>query len=179
MNQKSDEELISDIKDGDIESFEFLVKRYQQRLFIFAYRILDNKEDAEEIVQDSLFSVYKHIDSVDVNRKFSSFVFSITKNTAISHIRTRRRTVPLEEIVSAEEDESIFTNLTRKDTKKVVTHAVNNIDKKYRNIVKLYYFADLSYEEISRKCNIPLNTVRTRLRRAKSLLKEKLPYDEI
>jgi RNA polymerase sigma-70 factor (ECF subfamily) len=176
-SQKPDEELVREIQDGEILSFEELVKRYQSRLRHFVFRYTHNERDAEEIVQDSFVKCYLAIDRVDTSRKFSTYLFEITKNTAISFLRKTKIELPLEEGVVAEEHETHLEKLAKKDDSEKVRHAVELLPEKYRSIVKLYYFEDLSYEEIGQKLNIPLNTVRTLVRRGKGRLKRGLTRD--
>lgn len=176
MNQITDTELIRDIQMGRISSYEILVKRYQRRLLSFAYRILHNESDAQEVVQDTFLKIYHKIDSINVSQNFSAFIFAVTKNTAISKLRSRKPSVSLHEYEEPiSEDEAIYAGIRKSETSNIIHNAINSLSEKYRQILKLYYFDDLSYEEISRKNRIPLNTVRTLLRRARMELKNLLP----
>ncbi len=165
MGQISDEDLVRQVQDGQIGAFEILVRRYQQRLVWFSLRIVHNGAKAEEISQDALFKIYQIIDRVDTKRKFSTFLFEIAKNFAISELRKGRREVPLTEMEATEE---VFGD------EESVREVVKTLPKNYRSVVELYYFSDLSYEEISQKLHAPINTVRTHLRRAKQRLKKLL-----
>ena len=177
MNLRSDEGLVREIQSGDISSYEEMVRRYQQRLFAFAYRIVGNREDAQEVVQDSLFTVYRNIEHIDPSKKFSSFIFTVTKNEALSKIRGKKTHVPLELVELADKDQTIYEQCITNDQSKRLKHIINSLDRKYKTVIELYYFGDLSYEEISKKCSMPLNTVRTRLKRSKELLRRKLLYE--
>jgi RNA polymerase sigma-70 factor (ECF subfamily) len=170
-------ELVIAIQNGDIFAFEQLVKRYQKGLFAFAFRIVFNAGLAEEIVQDALFKIYGAIDRVDTKKKFSTYLFEITKNTAISALRGKRNTIPLEAIVTASDDEAIYEQLNRKEEQERVRRAIRTLPDKYRHVIALYYFDELSYEEISKTVRLPINTVRTHLYRAKEQLKRKLHYE--
>lgn len=174
MPERTDEALVRDIQDGDIFAFELLVKRYQRKLHAFVSRMVFDYQQSQDIVQESFISLYKTIDRVDPAQKFSSYVFSITRNTAISHMRKRRAEISLEDIEIAEEDESLYSQLVQADDKDRIQKALMLLDPKYRTVIKLYYFDDLSYEEISASMHIPVNTVRTHLRRAKDILRKHL-----
>jgi RNA polymerase sigma-70 factor, ECF subfamily len=177
MYQKADIELIQAIKAGDILAFENLVKKYQQPLFRFVMRVVWNEKDAEEIVQDTLFNTYKNIDKIDTTKTISTYIFAIAKNTAISVLRRKKVSVSFDKTVDVEDDAKIFENLIQKETAQHIHLALNQLEEKYRLVIRLYYFEDLAYTEISRKCRIPLNSVRTILRRAKIQLKTILNYE--
>lgn len=174
MNSRTDEELIREIQGGSIVSYEEMVKRYQQRLFRFAMKFVFNESDAEEIVQDTFMAVYVHIDRIDYKQKFYSYIFAIAKNFAISCLRSKKQSISLENIEIAIEDEMMYEHLSQKDQHDDIAKVLSSLDEKYRSILTMYYFEDLSYEEMSQKTHIPLNTVRTRLRRAKDEVKKLL-----
>lgn len=178
MTERSDEELVADIQEGDIFAFEHLVRRYQRRLHAFAIHMTGDDAAAADVVQESFISLYKTIDRVDPKRKFSSYVFAIAKNTAISHLRSKKKEVSLEDIVLAGEDESLLTDLVASEQKHTIGQALGKLNEKYRRVVRLYYFDDLSYEEISKKMRVPMGTVRTHLRRAKAVLHKLLLYEK-
>ncbi len=178
MEQKTDEELVAEIQQGDVLAFEVLVKRYQRRLFSFVFRIVYDTHAAEEVVQDALFGAYKTIHRVDTTKKFSSYLFTIAKNTAISYLRRRKHTVSLDVIEEqASEEETFYENLVEAEQKHRVKEAINELDDIYRRVITLYYFDDLSYEEISKKLEVPINTVRTHLSRGKAQLRKILAYE--
>lgn len=174
MNEKTDEELIKDIQRGNIIAFEEIVKRYQKRLFFFVYHITQDEKDAEEIIMDTLFNIYRTIERIDINRKFSTYIFEIAKNNAISYLRKRKYTVTLEEESLLYLDESIYEKLILQEEMDLLKKAINRLNLRYKLIINLYYFEDQSYEEISTKTNLPLNTVRTHLFRARVLLRKEL-----
>lgn len=171
---KTDEELVESIKQGEITAFEELVRRFEQKLVIFAVRIVGSGPEAEDIVTRALFKIYQTIERVDTRQKFSSYAYRIVKNDAISYLRGRRNNLPLEELEIIDEDEDVYERLSRKDEAETVRKAVDKLGVKYKQVIKLYYFGDLSYEEIGAKLKMPVNTVRTHLRRAKELLKKSL-----
>jgi RNA polymerase sigma-70 factor, ECF subfamily len=178
MDKKTDLELVFAIQEGDILAFEKLVKRYQYGLLAFTNRIVRDSATAQEVVQDAFLKVYKHIDKVDPSRKFSTYLFEITKNTAISALRVKKHTVSLWEAEEAAADGSFYEDFVRADERARVRKAVDKLEGKYKKVVTLYYFGDLSYQEISEKLRLPLNTIRTHLARAKTELRRKLQYEK-
>jgi RNA polymerase sigma-70 factor, ECF subfamily len=177
MSKMTDEELVLAIRDGDIASFEELVKRYQHGLFVFVMRFLRDEQASLDIVQESLVKIYTLIDKIDVNRKFSTFLFEIAKNSAISEFRKRKHSVSLEQIVDLENDETFMEQFLRLDAAQNVRRAVKKLPGKYQRVITLYYFDELSYEEVSKRLKVPVNTIRTHLKRAKVQLKKLLPYE--
>jgi len=133
--------------------------------------------DAQEVVQDTFFKVYTTIDRVDVLRKFSTYLFEIAKNQAIFHLRSRHAEIPLEEESSIETDEKVYESLAQKEQAEAIQAVVNKLPAKYHQVIELYYFKDLAYEEISTKLKLPLNTVRTHLLRAKEILRKSIKYE--
>lgn len=177
MVGKSDEALVVEIQDGSISAFEILVRRYQKRLLSYVHHRINTMHEAEDVVQESLFNIYKTIERIDITKKFSSYIYTITRNTAVSYLRMRKRDVSLDAIQDLEYDAALYENLEAADRKNQVNLAIGRLDKKYQRMIRLYYFDDLSYEEISKALHIPINTVRTHLVRAKAILRKNIPYE--
>lgn len=178
MKDEKDEELIREIQEGSIKAYEVIVRSYQGKLFSFVCRLVGKEEEAEEIIQDALFSVYKTIDRIDITKKFSTYIFEIAKNTAISYLRKRKITIPLEDYNLVDLEESIYEKMVKENERNDLQKAIDKLDQKYQRIIRLYYFDDLSYEEIGSKLKIPTNTVRTHLYRAKDNLRKILTYEK-
>jgi RNA polymerase sigma factor (sigma-70 family) len=178
MSHKSDMELVTAIQKGDILSYEELVKRYQRGIFVFVVRLIRDEHTASDIVQETFIKTYQHIDRIDTTKKFSTYIFEIAKNTAFSYLRKLKQHISLDDIVNVGEEESFIEEIYRWDVIHCVRTAVSALPQKYRQVISLYYFEELSYEEISKKLSLPINTVRTHLKRAKNILKKELPYDK-
>lgn len=178
MNPNTDEALIEAVQSGDIPVFAQVVDRYQKKLQSFVFHMVRNDQMAQDIVQESFIHLYKTIDRVDTKRKFSSYMFSIAKNTALSYLRSLKKDISLEDIVIAQEDEALYDDLLQAERRHLVGRALQKIQKKYRHVIQLYYFDDLSYEEISTRMRLPVNTIRTHLSRAKEALRKIIPYYE-
>lgn len=178
MLDYSDEELVIAIQGGEVFAFEQLVKRYQRKLLGFVFHIIHDEQSAQDIVQESLINLYKTIDRVDVRKKFSAYVFSIARNTAISYIRKNKKQVPLDDILVSQEEESLYDQITQAEQSHTIEEALAQVPVNYRKAIQLYYFDDLSYEEVGKTLKLPVNTVRTHLRRGKDLLKRILSYEK-
>ncbi len=179
MVSKSDRELIVDVQNGNILAFETLVRRYEFPLLRFVARILNNEEDAQEVTQDTFLNVYKGIDRIDPTRKFSSYLYTAGKNLAITLLRAKKKEFPLNEEILEDGEFDGYHKIIKEEEKDKVRKAISYLGKKYQKIVKLYYFNDLSYKEIAIKLSIPINTVRTHLRRAKGELRKVLENEEL
>ncbi|MBI5448872.1 sigma-70 family RNA polymerase sigma factor [Candidatus Gottesmanbacteria bacterium] len=177
MMEKRDEEYIRDVQDGDILAFENIVRRYQSRLFSFVMHLVRDPEVAQDVVQDSFVNLYKTVDRVDTKRKFSFYVFSIAKNTAFSYLRRQKKQVSLDDVAELAVDELLYEKLFDRDQAQAMERRLAELDEKYRRVITLYYYKDLSYEEISRKLRMPVNTVRTHLSRAKVFLRALISYE--
>ncbi|MBI5356632.1 RNA polymerase sigma factor [Candidatus Collierbacteria bacterium] len=169
-----DEILIDKVKDGDVEAFEMLVKRYSGKILSFVFKILHDRYISEEVVQDSFFSLYKSINRVDTKRKFSSYLYKIAKNKAIEKFRTRKNQLALNEEIVSGNDDNIYEKIIKSENKIRIRKAVDELEKKYRDPISLYFFENLSYDQIAEKLSIPVNTIRTRLKRGKTALRKKL-----
>jgi RNA polymerase sigma-70 factor (ECF subfamily) len=179
MDERTDEDLVIAVQEGDIFAFEILVKRYQKRLHAFVLHVVHDSQAAQDVVQESLVNLYKTIDRVDTQKKFSIYIFSITRNQAISYLRTLKKQVSLEDIVLMDEDEHLYHDIIVAEKRHVVKSALSKLEEKYRKVIRLYYFDDLSYQEIGKALNLPVNTVRIHLFRAKEALRKRLlPYHE-
>lgn len=174
MRERSDEELVVAVVEGDVFAFEYLVKRYQKRLHSFVLHVVGDDQAAADVVQESFISLYKTIDRVDTKKRFSTYVFSIARNRAISYLRSVQKTVSLEDVVIIDDDESLYEKISAAERRHTVRKALSKLEEKYRKVIRLYYFDDLSYEEISSCMRLPINTVRTHLFRAKEALRKLL-----
>ncbi len=171
MSENSDEEIVKQIQEGEVLLFETLVRRYQKRLLYFTKRLVGDEKNAEEIVQDTFLKTYLSMGRIDPKRRFSTFIFEVTKNTAFSFLRKKKLEMPLSDENLINEQETNMEKLEKETEKRSVQGALSKLPEHYQKAVRLYYFQDLSYEEISRKLRVPINTVRTHLRRAKAQLK--------
>lgn len=173
--EPEDKDLILAVKAGDLDAFEALVKKYEGRALNFVFGITKDEPMSEEVLQDTFLKIYKNIDRIDISRKFSSYFYAILKNEAISALRKIKREVNLSEIeYKIESGEDLLEKIHIKETRVQIEAALGKLKAEYREVLKLYYFNDLSYSEIASKMKLPLNTVRTNLKRGKKELKKVL-----
>ncbi|WP_373533485.1 RNA polymerase sigma factor [Vampirovibrio sp.] len=180
--QPGDAELIERAVKGDQKAFSQLVNRYLPLVYNYLYRMTQNHEVSEEMAQEAFVKAYQNLKSFDQSRNFKPWILRIASNAAISQIRKQSRLVSLnaleEEGVWGEAEhqtsEDIVTQLERKLSAQEVLKALGTLDDKYRQALLLRYQQELSYEEIADALGIPLNTVRTWIKRGMDKLRNEV-----
>lgn len=169
---RRDRALLIAAKNGDLSAFEDLVRLYERKLLRVVGRIIYNPQTAEEVVQDVFVSIYQSLARIDENRLFASYLYTVAKNASISILRAKKRG---KEVVLEDVHPSLV-NIEKEYMDKEeglrIQEVLNTLPSKYRIPIRLYYFDDVSYEKIAGILNMPINTVRTHLKRAKKLLGE-------
>ncbi|HOX40863.1 MAG TPA: sigma-70 family RNA polymerase sigma factor [bacterium] len=177
MKQTSiDRATIEQATKGSISAFERIVCEYEKPVFFFSLRYVRNRHDAEDIVQEVFLKIFKNLSRFDLQKTFSTWIFAITQNTVFDWLRKRRRS---REVLILDDPNFVFENylLVKNETTKRNSHidiglAFRKLKPVYRSVINLFYQEGLEYSEISRKLNLPLNTVKTYLYRAKRSLRK-------
>lgn len=185
----TDAELIALTLAGQDKAFRQLVNRYLSLVFNFTYRMTQNHELSEEMTQETFVKAYNSLKSFDRARPFKPWLLRIASNSTITALRRQSKVVSLsalmEENAWNEADyqerlldypavEDTLSRLERKLSSETVMKVLDTLDEKYRQVLVLRYTQDLSYEEISETLNIPLNTVRTWIKRGLDRLKSQV-----
>ncbi|MHB8110773.1 MAG: RNA polymerase sigma factor [Syntrophorhabdaceae bacterium] len=176
------------IVQGENQAFEMLVRRHQKRMFTIAYRMTGNYEDAADIVQESFLSAYKAIGQFRGEAKFSTWLYGIVVNHSRNRIRNvnakaYREPLSLDENIAHTDgryirpdppsgDISVVDLLVRKEMQEKVQRCIDGLDKDHREILVLRDIQGFSYEEIVEMLGVPEGTVKSRLSRARSAIKE-------
>lgn len=173
------------IKDNDQKAYEELMKRYWEPVYFVMLRMLNNNHDnAEDMTMEAFGKAFKFLYQYQRTFAFSTWLFKIASNNAIDYIRQTkmyRGTLSLDKPVenTGEENLSAFIRgkeltpeefLIRKQTIERVRIIVEKLKPNYREIVELHYIEELTNEEIAERVNLPINTIKTRLHRARELL---------
>lgn len=185
LDHLSDENIVP-LVIKDRNAFVVLVRRYETLLSRYIRRLgLVSKEDREDVLQNVFIKAYRNIQSFDTTLSFSTWVYRIAHNEAISFFRAKKvRTEGHllddgEEILATIFDDTDFTqDLDKKIEAKKIAQCVQKLDEMYRDIIILRYFEDREYKEISDILKIPEGTVATLLHRAKKKLKILLENDQ-
>lgn len=166
-----------DDRDDGVPAFEELLSHYERPIFNYAYRMLGKREDAEDITQETFLKLYRHRRRLDPHQSIKAFIYKIATNTIYDLFRSRRQDRELFIIDNPEtpfETISEETSYTTIEAAVDIATALEKISPMYRSILLLFYKEDFSYEEIAGFLDLPLNTVKTRIRRAKEALRKHL-----
>jgi RNA polymerase sigma-70 factor (ECF subfamily) len=179
--EPTDEQLLSDYRNGDKTAFATLVNRYQRELYHFLVRFLGNRASAEDIFQETFLQVHQSAEQFDLQRRFRPWLFTIAANKARDLIRSqaRRPTNPLQASISPGDNESgEFIDLMqstadlpsepmeKRELQQLVHNTVTSMPEHLREILLLSYFHQFPYKQISEILDIPLGTVKSRLHAA-------------
>ena len=174
-----DNDLALKAMSGDTQAFSSLAARYTGQLRLYIQTICPNPTDAEDICQESLRKAYQRIGTFKPEYLFKTWIFSIARNTSIDHIRHRSTfsTVKLGEadepaVEDHETEISPEDHMIDDQSYDLFIRSIAALPDRYRRIAELRLLHDLSYQDIANETGLPLNTVRTRIRRAKHLLEK-------
>ena len=186
MNDKfkySDEKLILRFQEGDVNAYNELVKRYKDRLLNFVLRYFNNVEQAEDVVQDTLIKLYTHASYYKNVAKFSTWIFTIAKNNALTELRKNKRkktdslwTEDGQIIDINSKEESLDSKVQNEIAIDQLNKFLDEIPENFRMAVVLRDFQELSYEEISKILEIPIGTIKSRINRGRIQLAEKMKH---
>lgn len=171
---KSDEELVALVLQNQ-EYFSYIVNRYQTKLLRYIIRISNlDKEDAEDVLQESFLKIYTNLNDFDRDLKFSSWIYRITHNRVISNYRklqTRPQTVSLDisynNIQKLASDFDLAKETDFNYLRKHILNILNRLELKDKEILTLKYLEEKSYKEISDILKKPMGTIATMISRAK------------
>ncbi|WP_433946060.1 RNA polymerase sigma factor [Paenibacillus sp. SN-8-1] len=167
--------LIRAAQSGDRDALITLLREIEQQVYRTAYYILNNEQDAHDAAQEALIRVYTKIDSYEEKAQFKTWVQRIVTNICIDKFRRNKPTV------SIEEHEMVFQGKENVERQVMSTYlaqdiqeAINRLPDHHRSVVVLRYVQDLSYSEIADCLDLPLNTVKSYLFRARQQLQNLL-----
>lgn len=175
--QKTDEEIAALVQSGDLESFSFLVERYEVKLKRYARKFLARAEDIDDIVQEIFIKTYINIKSFDSEKRFSPWIYRIAHNELVNELKRKERSPLL--FFDADtlfphpiSKEMADKKTQEKEVKKILDKCLGKIPSKYREPLVLFYIEELSYNEIAEIMHVPASTVGVRLKRGKRMLKK-------
>lgn len=175
MKDESDFSLIEQARQGKLEAFESLVHQYATRLYRVVRRVVNDDGEAESLVQEAFFRVWENLARYKNDRSFFPYLVTVALN--LSRDLWRKESYFVSEDESLEffqqhGDEADPASLAeRNEELQLLARAVAELPPVYRAVVALRYDAEMSYEEIAAALNLPVNTVRTHLHRAKARLR--------
>ncbi len=176
----SDNEIISQVLNGNQQAYAGLVNRYQNYVFTLASRMIKNREDAEEVAQDSFIKAYKYLADFRGASKFSTWLYTIVNTTAITFLRKKKLDI------HSLDNENVFEMADSKDSgmradmveqksrQAMVTNAIAMLGPDDAEIITLFYKAEQTLDEIAMILGVETNAAKVRLHRARTRLKDKM-----
>ena len=175
-----DNEIISRVLKGEQNAYAELVNRYQAYVFTLVLRMIKSREDAEEVAQDVFVKAYRSLADFRGESKFSTWLYTIANTTCITFLRKKKldvHSLDNEKVfeVADSQDSGFRANLVEQKSRvNMVNEAIAMLSPDDAEIITLFYKAEQNLEEISRILRLETNTVKVRLHRARTRLKEKM-----
>ena len=192
-NPQADTILVDRVKEGDSGAFGEIVSLYWDRIFARAFQLLKNREDAEEVTQDTFIRAQKGLENFRGDSAFSTWLFQIATNLAhnrywywwrrkrgasfsLDQSLTEESDSTLADILPAEGEDPSEATLTQEFVDRV-SSCMQDLNEKHREILILRNVHNLSYEEIAEELRISVGTVKSRIARARESLREQMGSD--
>ncbi len=194
LNDKAqrDYQLVVAARDkGDQRAYADLMRYYREPVYLMLLRMTHSPVDADDLTIEAFGKAFRQLASYTPQNTFATWLFSIASNHGIDFIRRQHmRLVSLNTMSVNQEDDACEypipscddnpeEDLIHRQRDKIMRDLINRLQPRYRTIVKLRYFDDLSYDEIAQRLNLPLGTVKIQLRRARLLLAETIKTHRI
>ncbi len=167
--------LLIKLKAGSFAAFEELLLKYEKQIFNHAYRLTSNAGDAEDLTQEAFLRLYDKRKTIDPEKGVKNWLYTVATNATYDLFRKRKRANEL--FMEEGEFETIATHSPYHNIERVkdIESALTELRPVYRSVLVLFYKEGFTYEEISELLGIPLNTVKTHIKRGKEALKKALP----
>lgn len=174
---KISDELIANIAKKDMKAFELVYEKASSAVFGYAMSILNHYDDATDVVQKTFISIYEHASDYQPNDKAMAWIFTITRNYALSIIRdkTRHPQVNLDDLYDIKDDTRIDDDVMHES---IAMDLLNQLSKDEREIVVMHAMSNMKHKDIARLLNIPLSTVLSKYRRSIMKLKQYMEVNE-
>lgn len=175
MTTKDDHFYINQILDGNASAFAILVERYKNLVFTLCLQMLKNREEAEEAAQDTFVKLYRSLHRFKGESKFSTYIYKIAYNTCLDRIKKNKKhlnDVPIDEFTEHQVKtiDNALTALTEAEYQKAIKECIGLLPETDGFLLTLYYFEDLSLEEIAAVVNQNANAIKVKLFRSRKKL---------
>jgi len=170
--EKTDAQLILEVLQGNLFSFETIVKRYQKPIWRHAFRILKDPMAADDATQETFIRAFKHLKNLKQQKSLKPWLYKIATNFCLDYLRKNSRLTSLESQLPflLSEEPSLIETLIHKETIIHLQKALSRLPAIYLEPLNSYCFAGLSYQTLAQNLNLPINTLKTRIRRGKIVL---------
>lgn len=178
--------LVKKSQSGDVESFELLIGSYDKRAYNIAYRVMGNEEDAKDMAQEALIKVFRSLKDFKGQSSFSTWLYRIVTNVCLDELRRKKneKYVSMDSTIQTDSGELNMELCSDKETPEIVyerveqreliKNAIRELNEEYRSAIVLRDIQGFSYDEISSILDCSLGTVKSRINRARTMLKDKL-----
>ncbi len=179
MRKTDDKYVINQVLRGDVSAYSILVERYQYLVFTLAFQLLKNRENAEEVAQDAFFKAYKGLRKFEGRSSFSTWIYRITYREAISRLRkNKERQVDLNDTSGnyqlLDVDEQALKGFENQDRRRFLKEALAHLKSEEAAVLTLFYFDELSVDEISEVTQLSVSNVKVKLHRGRHHLLHEL-----
>jgi RNA polymerase sigma factor (sigma-70 family) len=182
---------IDQVLQGNVNAFTYIVDRHKDRAYNLAFRICCNHEEAEEIAQDSFLKAYRALGTFQRKSSFSTWLYRIVYNTAVSYVRIKKKGILSLEDFPADATDFIGTSASEEEAEEeyrrsLINFAFQKISEEDRSLITLHYYEEMSTEEISEVTGISKSNIKVKLFRARQKMfqifenaekKRTIPYE--
>lgn len=183
MATADDQHYINLVMKGDTNAFAVLVDRYKDMVFTLSLKMVKDREEAEEVSQDTFLKIYKSLNKFNGESKFSTWIYKVAFNTCLDRLKKNKRLQPVTALDEFTEQETIslmniLDAIEDKERRQMIQDCLHLLPGEDSFLLTLYYFEEQSLDEIAKIINITSNNVKIRLYRSRkklaSLLKDRL-----
>ena len=189
MDHKTDAELVAGVREGDKEAFGYLVERYQQMVERIARKMIADDWIAHELAQESILQAYLSLKHLRDASRFKSWLYGITLNICRSHLQDQRRDIlSLEAIIGGLRNDTVISLddtvdpqavAEEHDLHRFVLQAIDDLSPKDKEATLLFYYEQLTLQEIAALLDVSVGTIKGRLHRARKQLQERLSTEYV
>ena len=180
-NAKNDFHLVVKARGGDQKAYADLMQRYKDSIYFMVLKMVNNREDAMDLTVETFAKAFEKLDKYQPDFAFSTWLFRVATNNCIDFIRKKKlNTISIHGMTNDEGEEKQLEiksdvlnpeeSSIKKQQTKELRQLIDSLPSRYRNLITLRYFDELSYEEIAMQLDLPLGTVKAQLFRARFLL---------
>ena len=180
-NARNDFNLVSKAKEGDQKAYAEIMQRYKDSIYFMALKMVNNKDDAMDLTVETFAKAFENLEKYKPEYAFSTWLFRIATNNSIDFIRKKRLNVVSLDTLTEEQGEDKYLQVRaeglnpeetsiRKQESEKLKNMVEQLPLRYRTLIILRYYEELSYEEIAKQVDIPIGTVKAQLFRARDLM---------
>ncbi len=171
----TDRELVRIVRADDTRAFSVLVDRYKVKLFNLIYRMLQNREEAEDILQETFLRAFRERERYDPRWAFSTWIYTIALNLCRNELKRKKRFKFFGiDLIKDDRRYAVETKINANGLSSTLEKAIASLPVKYRTVFLLREVDELSYEEMSQSLGVPLGTIKSRVNRARLMLRDKL-----